>query len=111
MANLSNCSVSISVELVGFLTERISHVMIFLTYFCFSKPGDTLIFDENGAKNIGTVSSGCPSPVLKKNIAIGYVQREHAKVGTKVKFEVRNKMVDGVVTKMPFVPTRYYLGK
>lgn len=72
---------------------------------------DVLIFDEGGATNIGSITSGCPSPILKKNISIGYVRREHAKVGTKVKLEVRKKMVDGVVVKMPFVPTPYYTGK
>lgn len=77
----------------------------------FLSVGDTLIFDEGGATNIGSVTSGCPSPVLKKNISMGYVTREHAKVGTKVMFEVRKKMVDGVVVKMPFVPTQYYSGK
>ena len=74
-------------------------------------PGDVHIFDEGGATNIGSTTSGCPSPVLKKNISMGYVKREHAKVGTKVKLEVRNKLVDGVIVKMPFVPTQYYTGK
>ena len=77
----------------------------------FFPPGDVHIFDEGGATDIGSVTSGCPSPVLKKNISMGYVRREHAKVGTKVKLEVRNKLVDGVVVKMPFVPTQYYTGK
>ncbi|KAG2471178.1 GCST protein, partial [Polypterus senegalus] len=60
---------------------------------------------------IGEVTSGCPSPCLKQNVAMGYVETEFSKVGTPVKVEVRKKVVDAVVSKMPFVPTRYYTGK
>ena len=42
---------------------------------------------------------------------MGYVETPFAKVGTKVKFEVRKKKIDAVVSKMPFVPTKYYTGK
>lgn len=45
---------------------------------------------------------------LKKNIGMAYINEGHFKLGTKIKVEVRNKMSDGVVTKMPFVPARYY---
>ncbi|XP_028679994.2 aminomethyltransferase, mitochondrial [Erpetoichthys calabaricus] len=62
-------------------------------------------------KVIGEVTSGCPSPCLKQNVAMGYVETEFSKVGTPVKVEVRKKVVDAVVSKMPFVPTRYYTGK
>ncbi|XP_078723182.1 aminomethyltransferase, mitochondrial [Lampetra fluviatilis] len=67
------------------------------------------IVDEHGEK-IGEVTSGCPSPCLKKNIAMGYVPSGLAKPGTRLRVEVRKKLVDVVVSKMPFVPTRYFAG-
>lgn len=57
---------------------------------------------------IGEVTSGCPSPSLKLNVAMGYVEPEYAKAGTALRLEVRKKLVDGVTSKMPFVPTKYY---
>ncbi|XP_014772981.1 aminomethyltransferase, mitochondrial [Octopus bimaculoides] len=69
------------------------------------------IYDESGKNVIGIVTSGCPSPTLKKNIAMGYVKPEYTAVGTNVVFDIRKKMVPGQVAKMPFVPTNYYIVK
>ncbi|TPX35687.1 aminomethyltransferase [Synchytrium microbalum] len=52
--------------------------------------------------------NGCPSPVLKKNIAMGLVKAGNQKIGTELRVEVRGRMQKAVVTKMPFVPQRYY---
>lgn len=71
----------------------------------------TAIYDEAGEKQIGHVTSGIPSPSLKKNVAMGYVAAEYAKAGTNVKFDVRKRKIDAQVTKMPFVSTHYYTGK
>ncbi|KAF6313013.1 hypothetical protein mRhiFer1_008552 [Rhinolophus ferrumequinum] len=57
---------------------------------------------------IGTVTSGCPSPCLKKNVAMGYVPSEYSRPGTRLLVEVRRKQQTAVVSKMPFVPTNYY---
>ena len=57
----------------------------------------------------GEVTSGCPAPSIDRNIAMGYVSSKFAKVGTKVYCEVRGKTYQYVVTKMPFVPSRYYV--
>ncbi|KAI3741026.1 hypothetical protein L1987_58690 [Smallanthus sonchifolius] len=65
------------------------------------------IQNENG-ENIGEVTSGGFSPCLKKNIAMGYVKSGLHKPGTKVKIVIRGKTYEGSVTKMPFVPTKYY---
>ncbi|WCJ20196.1 Aminomethyltransferase mitochondrial [Euphorbia peplus] len=65
------------------------------------------IQDDKGT-NIGEITSGGFSPCLKKNISMGYVKSGSHKAGTKVKLLVRGKGYDGVVTKMPFVPTKYY---
>jgi aminomethyltransferase len=65
------------------------------------------ILDSNGQK-IGHVTSGCPSPTLKHNVAMGYITRKMGKVGTKVFLSVRGKEVEASVAKMPFVPLKYY---
>ncbi|NXP70701.1 GCST protein, partial [Ramphastos sulfuratus] len=59
----------------------------------------------------GTVTSGCPSPSLGKNIAMGYVETAHSRAGTTLTVEVRKKQHLALVTKMPFVPTQYYMAK
>ncbi|XP_077411386.1 aminomethyltransferase, mitochondrial [Vanacampus margaritifer] len=69
----------------------------------------TPILSPDG-KVIGEVTSGCPSPCLKKNVAMGYVDAAFAKNGTAVQVEVRKKAVAATVSKMPFVPTNYYSG-
>ena len=63
--------------------------------------------DDKG-NSIGEITSGGFSPCLKKNIAMGYVKSGTHKTGTKVKIEIRGKAYDGTITKMPFVPTKYY---
>ncbi|KAI4883094.1 hypothetical protein NFI96_011972 [Prochilodus magdalenae] len=70
----------------------------------------TPILSPDG-KVIGEVTSGCPSPCLKQNVAMGYVETNFSKVGTPIQVEVRKKMIPAVVSKMPFVPTNYYTGR
>lgn len=57
---------------------------------------------------IGVITSGSPSPTLKKNIAMGYIKSGHHKAGTKVEVVVRGKRRSATITKMPFVPSRYW---
>ncbi|GFR83927.1 aminomethyltransferase [Elysia marginata] len=73
--------------------------------------GHAKIFSEDGSDLIGETTSGCPSPSLKVNVSMGYVQTPFAKNGTKVKIEVRKKMIDAEVSKMPFVPSKYFILK
>lgn len=61
--------------------------------------------------NVGTVTSGCPSPTLGKNIAMAYVNRSSSKVGTKVNVQVRKKVYPSEIVKMPFISTNYYIGR
>ncbi|KAH9838953.1 glycine cleavage system t protein [Teratosphaeria destructans] len=63
-----------------------------------------------GGDVMGRVTSGCPSPVLKKNIAMAYVRDGLHKAGTEVGVMVRGKVRKAVVTKMPFVPSKYWKG-
>jgi aminomethyltransferase len=58
---------------------------------------------------VGYVTSGCPSPSLGGNIAMGYVRSELAKSGTKVLLAVRDKHVEATVCTLPFVPSKYYV--
>jgi aminomethyltransferase len=67
------------------------------------------IVDEKGEK-IGTITSGCPSPTLGKNIAMGYIKDGFHKSGTDVDVVVRGKKRKAQVTKMPFVPSKYWKG-
>lgn len=59
------------------------------------------IVDENGEK-IGEVTSGTMSPSLKKGIGMGYVQKGHTKLGTKIFIQIRNKAVPATIVKLPF---------
>jgi aminomethyltransferase len=53
-------------------------------------------------REIGYVTSGSPSPFLKKNIALAYVPAEFAPVGTAVKVEIRGQGVGAQVVPTPF---------
>ncbi|KRX19515.1 Aminomethyltransferase, mitochondrial [Trichinella nelsoni] len=75
--------------------------------------GNYDILIPNGDVVIGKVTSGCPSPVLKENVAMGYVKSEYTKVGTQLKVDCsgnrRKQFTDVSVAKMPFVPHRFYV--
>ncbi|KAF2223106.1 hypothetical protein BDZ85DRAFT_274195 [Elsinoe ampelina] len=67
------------------------------------------IVNADGTK-IGTITSGCPSPSLGKNIAMGYIKNGLHKAGTEVGVKVRGKVRKAVVSKMPFLPSKYWKG-
>lgn len=67
------------------------------------------VFNEQGEK-IGHITSGAYSPILRKPVTMGYVNKGYHKVDTPVFIEVRNKKYPAKVEKMPFVPTTYYRG-
>lgn len=62
----------------------------------------------SGGIKIGEITSGCPSPTLNINVAMGYVKEEFKKNGTKVDLKIRDKLYSAEITKMPFVPSNYY---
>jgi len=70
--------------------------------------GGAVLFDVANGEKIGSVTSGCPSPTLSQNIAMGYVDSKFAKNGTEIQTEVRGQKIPMVVTKMPFVKPNYY---
>ena len=57
---------------------------------------------------VGRVTSGCPSPTLGKNIAMGYVKAPLHKAGTTLEILIRGKPRKAEVVKMPFVQSRYW---
>ncbi|KAF2003212.1 glycine cleavage system T protein [Amniculicola lignicola CBS 123094] len=65
------------------------------------------VVDAAGEK-IGNITSGCPSPTLKRNIAMGYIKDGLHKSGTEVQVVVRGKKRKAVVAKMPFVASKYF---
>jgi aminomethyltransferase len=69
----------------------------------------TEIVDDAGNK-IGTITSGGFSPSLNRPIAMGYVAKSHAAVGSKIGLMVRGKSLPATVVAMPFVKQNYYRG-
>ncbi len=60
------------------------------------------IKDAQG-NQIGEVTSGTQSPVLKEGIGMGYVKTEFSQPGKKIFIEIRGKLIEAEVVKLPFV--------
>ncbi len=57
-------------------------------------------------RSVGTVTSGMPAPTLEKNIGLGYVPPELAKIGTEFDVIIRGKPARARVVKTPFYANR-----
>jgi len=66
----------------------------------------TEVYDEYN-QAVGQITSGTFSPELELPIAMAYIERSCATVGTRLTVGVRNKQIPATVTKLPFVQTRY----
>ncbi|PKP52458.1 MAG: glycine cleavage system protein T [Bacteroidetes bacterium HGW-Bacteroidetes-1] len=62
---------------------------------------DYEICDENGTV-IGNVTSGTMSPMLKKGIGMGYVEKAYSKIGTQIYIKIREKLMPATIVKLPF---------
>jgi aminomethyltransferase len=62
----------------------------------------------SGNRQVGRITSGGFSPSLGHPIAMGYVDADHAAVGTPVTIEVRDRRLEATVVPLPFVPHRYH---
>ena len=60
------------------------------------------LFDEGGHEEIGYVTSGSPSPFLKRNIALAYVPPNFSSLDTTVLVEVRSQKLKAKVVPTPF---------
>ncbi|MCY1423121.1 Aminomethyltransferase [compost metagenome] len=70
---------------------------------------DAEIVDEAGT-TIGRICSGGFGPTLGGPVAMGYLDAAHTALDTQVWAIVRGKKVAMKVSKMPFVPQRYFRG-
>jgi len=59
-----------------------------------------------GGKEVGIVTSGTQSPSLNKGIGLGYVAKEHSKIGTELGIESRGRIINAKIIKPPFVNSR-----
>jgi aminomethyltransferase len=64
------------------------------------------LFAEDGTP-VGSVTSGGFGPSVNAPIAMGYVARSHASIGTTLLGEVRGKRLPVTVSELPFHPTTY----
>lgn len=71
-----------------------------------ARGGESLLNEAGEA--IGTVTSGGFSPTLGMAIGMGYANKPFNKSGTALKVQVRTRMNDVDVKKMPLVPSNYY---
>ena len=62
--------------------------------------GGYAIYD--GDRQIGTVTSGAPSPTLNKNIGMGYVETADATPGKQVQIDIRGKRAAAQIVALPF---------
>lgn len=62
---------------------------------------------EAGGAPVGEITSGGFGPSVGGPVAMGYVDRDHAKAGTEIELDIRGKRHAAAVVKMPFTPHRY----
>ena len=71
------------------------------------REGVDICADENSANAIGQVTSGGFGPSVEGPVAMGYVDTNLAKIGTKLYGEVRGKRQPVEVSALPFVPANF----
>lgn len=72
-------------------------------------PGSPPSTSKDGNEGtIGRITSGIPSPTLKQNIAMAYVDFGKHKINTELEIRLRGKNRKATVTKMPFVKPNYW---
>lgn len=54
-------------------------------------------------EKIGVTTSGTHCPYLKQAVALAIVDVAHKDVGTKVQVDVRGRMVEAEIVKLPFI--------
>jgi Glycine cleavage system T protein (aminomethyltransferase) len=69
------------------------------------REGATILNDK---ENIGFVCSGGFSPTLKHPVGMAYIQPKYAKIDQELTANFRGKDFTIKISKMPFVPTKYF---
>jgi aminomethyltransferase len=64
------------------------------------------LFADDGTP-VGLVTSGGFGPSVNAPVAMGYVARAHAAIGTTLMGELRGKRLPVTVADLPFHPTSY----
>ena len=62
-----------------------------------------LVFDQYG-NEIGLITSGTMSPTLNKGIALGFLNKNYSKSGSKVFIKIREKNIPATVSRPKLVP-------
>lgn len=68
---------------------------------------DNKIFDSEGKQEVGYVTSGSASPSVGGNVGQAYIDKS-VKIGTPIKIEIRGKLRDAKVVKLPFIEPKYH---
>lgn len=61
---------------------------------------------SDGERNIGIVTSGGPSPTLDSAIGLGYVPACRSAIGSTLKIDIRGRLVEAQVARLPFYSRR-----
>jgi len=64
-----------------------------------ARPGMTI---RAGGREVGVVTSGCPSPTLGKCIAMAFVDRDSAAIGGTLEVDTGKGVIPATVSQMPF---------
>ena len=57
---------------------------------------------DAGGKQVGRVTSGCPSPSLRKNIGMAYVPPKLTGLGTDLEIDIRGQKAAARIIPLPF---------
>lgn len=71
------------------------------------RAGVELFADENSTAPVGRITSGGFGPTVEAPVAMGYVEINLSKTGTRLYAELRGKRLPVMVADLPFVTPRY----
>lgn len=71
-------------------------------------PRHDFAVNSTDKKAIGRVTSGTFSPILRKGIALAYIDLPYSKVGEEVEVDVRGSSAPGTIVKPPFYDEKLY---
>ena len=72
------------------------------------REGAELVTRDEKRTKVGVVTSGAPSPSLGFNIGMAYTDKAFSKLKTELFAVVRGKDIPIKLSKMPFLPAKYY---